>query len=164
MKKILVIDPGTRKTGWALFTAYDTKKAFYVRSGVFEASKSNNWLIRLDRMREAFRKLLVKEEPSLVLIEQPMTFMTSRKGLGALNSGAVMKLMALVFTFRTMALCRKIDTVLVPVQTWKGQVPKRVTQKRIKRHLGLVLKDDNEADAAGIGLWYIRKVLKYSIM
>lgn len=44
---------------------------------------------------------------------------------------------------------------LVKVSKWKGQVPKHVTKKRMERKYPVTFKTTDEADAAGLGHWFL---------
>jgi len=149
---LLSLDPGTKKAGYALF-----KDGKYLVSGVIEVkNKKLTWLQRLDFVVIEIRKLLETHGVHLVVIEEPQLFLSSRKGHAASNSEAVLKLVALVHSVRIMAKIKGIKVVLIPVQKWKGNVPTRVTQMRIKRHLCVEITQLDESDAVGIGLYYLK--------
>ncbi len=149
---LLAIDPGTKTTGWGVFQSNR-----YVCSSVIKIkNKELDWLQRIDYIILRFLNLLKSYKIDTVVVEQPELFMSTHKGQAASNSGSILKVMALVFAIRTAAKMRGVKVVLISVRKWKGSVPKRITQMRIKRYLGIAVKDNNEADAIGIGLWYIR--------
>jgi len=102
-------------------------------------------------------------QPDRVLIEEPRLFLSTRKGQAASNSSAILKLVAMVYCMAgALKALFTENVVLVPVQQWKGNVPKEITQKRVLKHWGCKSGDDNITDAVGIGDWYIRKQLGYS--
>jgi hypothetical protein len=118
-----------------------------------------DWLERIDAMVDGVSRVVGEVDPGTVLIEQPEHFGGGGRAGAARNSGSVLKLMALVFSIRQMVLevSAAASVVLIPVRTWKGQVPKVVTMNRVRRSWGWEGTDDNEADAVGIGDWWIRK-------
>jgi len=150
--RLLAIDPGTRRAGWALFVAGE-----YIRSGVVTVTnKELKWLQRLDLITLELISLCRKYSVDKVVIEEPELFIGSVKGRAASNSGSVLKLTGFVYTLRSMCVSRRMQVELIPVRKWKGSVPKHITQKRIKKHLGVEITQPDEADAVGLGLYYLR--------
>lgn len=156
MKTLLAIDPGLKRTGYAVF-----KNNQYMCSGVIKVSKKLGWIDRLDFIVVQIINLLSKYSIEIVVVEQPELFIMSSKGRAASNSGAVLKLTALVFSINAMMKYREtgLECVLVSVRKWKGNVPKEITQRRVKRRWGVDLKSLDESDAVGLGTYYIEKVL-----
>ena len=189
MYNLFTVDPSLRACGWAKFEFDDRKKVGrYLDSGVVKSkgieegedpvirslkgkrSKANDWVSRLD---ETVDKVLLDDiiygengETCLnkvALIELPSTY-SGGKGDVAAASGAIMKLMGVVFSFRERLLHEHYfeDVILVPVATWKGQVKKEITQRRVDRNWKIPdITDHNEYDAIAIGDWYLRRFLKY---
>ena len=52
-----------------------------------------------------------------------------------------------------------LSPILVPVREWKGQLPKEITRKRVEDKFCIKTKNTHEADAIGLGLYYLRKVI-----
>jgi Holliday junction resolvasome RuvABC endonuclease subunit len=162
---LICVDPGTRFLGWAVFGLTDLSatliKSGYITTNLFD--NNNDWISRIDYMTSQMQQIFehIVGSKITILIEQPMNFMSS-KGSAATNSGAVNKLMACVFQLKGMinALYPNNIVKLIPVQTWKGNVPKEITQKRVKKYWNWEGEVD-EIDACGIGDWYIRKILHY---
>lgn len=152
MGTVLCVDPSVKALGWAFFSTGEWRNDEWelVDSGVLKVAAE--WPESHDKM---IRKVY-SEIPcgSVVLIELPSHY-DSGKGAAARNSGAILKLFGLV-----MALREKLDPArvrLVPVRMWKGTVPKEITQKRVRKYWDWAGEDHNEADAVGIGDWYLRK-------
>jgi hypothetical protein len=76
--------------------------------------------------------------------------------MAASNSGAIIKLIALVYSIRQLVLSQGKTCYLVPVVKWKGNVPKEVMAKRLSKYYDLTQKTSDEIDAVGIGRWYLR--------
>lgn len=169
MSKVLCIDPGTIKTGWAIFEK-NGRKATLCQSGVIK-SKKGDWTQHITQIIDQFDGLNMGLGIDLVLIEQPQIFM-SGKGQAANNSGSVMKLTALAFALRQYfldvykyhfalkAAFQEIEVIMVPVKKWKGDQKKHITAQRMKKYWKHAGADDNETDAIGIGDWHLRKQLK----
>jgi hypothetical protein len=51
-----------------------------------------------------------------------------------------------------------LSPILVPVREWKGQLSKEITRKRVEDKFCIKTKNTHEADAIGLGLYYLRKV------
>lgn len=161
----LCIDPGTKTTGWALFFSQGPTVRL-IKSGTLKSHKEGTWVDHIDGIiREAIAEFS-GHNIWQVIIEQPQVFM-SGKGQAASNSEAVLKLMGLVFAIRSLFIyifkLPACSTMLVPVTTWKGQVPKSIIAGRIKRYWDVEPTDNNEADAIGIGDWYFRRHLSWTI-
>lgn len=182
---ILCIDPSIRNLGVAVFSNRKTDRR-ETETGEFkllssatiknpqpkasarekrERKRRNSWVDDTDNMVNKLRQWRINQpyapEPDLVLIELPRVFQ-SEKGLAANNSGSIMKLAFCVAVLRSYFHHHTSSKVeLIPVNRWKGTVPKHITQRRIKKHWGWQggKRDHNEADAVGIGDYYIRKVL-----
>lgn len=165
MKKpcgLLCVDPSLTRTGWAFFAWRDDAGWKLHSAGVFKQRRcTNEWVATMDKMVSQLReKLFVLRDEwegrIVILVEQP-ELMLGGRGLAAHNSGAVMKLTAMVFTVRARCAELGLPCKLIPVSRWKGQVPKEVTQQRVRRYWGWSGTDHNEADAVGIGDWWVRK-------
>jgi Holliday junction resolvasome RuvABC endonuclease subunit len=163
---VLCIDPGTKTAGWALFFSQDNSTRL-IKSGIFKSCKEGTWIDHIDEIIAAALSEFLGHNVNKVIIEQPQVFM-SGKGQAASNSEAVLKLMGFVFAIRSLFIhifkLQSSAITLVPVTTWKGQIPKNISADRIKRYWNVEPKDNNEADAIGIGDWYFRKHLSYHII
>jgi len=154
------------------FKAADTTKdfKFYLlnRSGLPNpvlANKgihdANDWVLRIDYMTgkvyEAWCAWTQQCDDTTVVIELPY-------GAQANNAGDITKLTSLCFALREMFLIEDdvSQVYYAPVGVWKGQLSKELTQKRMNRLWGLTLdsKRADEADAVGIGSYYIREHLE----
>ena len=156
MANLLAIDPGLHKTGLAFFNNRKLDHTLLLKP---PKSADTDWLENLDWVMCRLKELLLSKDTQLdvVVIEQPQQFVTSRKGSAASNSGAVIKLTALVHSMRQAVLIGGLECHLVPVIKWKGNVPKHITAMRLKRAgydlEGLSL---DEVDAVGLGCWYLK--------
>jgi Holliday junction resolvasome RuvABC endonuclease subunit len=158
---LLTIDPGTKTTGYAVFSIDEhNKDAFLIRTGHFKG-RHKEWIPNVDQIVCSFDCAQFRQVDQ-VLIEQPQLFISSNKGRAASNSGAVIKLMALAFSLRQLFILTGYQVQMVPVNTWKGQLPKVITARRMKKHWNHSSSCNDETDAVGIGDWYIRKQLQYT--
>jgi len=159
--EIVTIDPGTKTTGVA-FWDRETWKDLVPPTDVFAiaASSANNWYTRMAGIIDALDGLFAERTVLRAYIELP-TFMQSHKGQTAAKSGSLVKLSAM-FGAVYMS-CHNIAAKVKPVRIvdWKGQLPKNVTERRIRKRLGNLEHEGGIGvsvpsdcwDAVGIGLW-----------
>lgn len=103
--------------------------------------------------------------PNHAVIELPRHF-SSATGQAARNSDAILKLIFLVGSLRAMLLSGNlVDKVtLLPVSIWKGNSPKSITLRRVRRITPTTpipqehLENHNEVDAIGIARFYAEKL------
>lgn len=168
--KILAFDPSMRKFGWAVLD-----RGKLVDHGLItQAGPSKKvpkkkrrtlafWIGRVDEMVNTVYRDLGDHVGSadVVVIEMPRIYSRgSSASQAAKNSGAIEKLIFLVSSLRSriMRYDMHVRIVLVYPQTWKGQVPKSLTRRRMERRYGRVIKhlDHNIVDAIGIATWFQR--------
>lgn len=160
---LMSIDPGTRHLGVAVFRLYDVhREGRCIEYFPLDVGKKHKWEVRTADALAQVMSVCSRVKPKLVIIEQPQLFLSSSRGRAASNSGAVMKLTAVVFALYGALVGAGMKCELVPVSRWKGNVPKRITEKRVLLHWGCRSGNDNVIDAVGLGDWYIRKHLKYT--
>ena len=151
-KKMLTIDPSIKALGWSVF---DTSPA-YLCSGFINLPKSSSFVTNINQMTQKVVKLATFNKIDYAVIEQPEIF-RSGKGEACISSGAIIKLTGCAFSIYGALTMTGVDVTMVKVTRWKGNVPKHVTQRRVKRHWGTCPSNHNEADAVGIGDWAVRK-------
>lgn len=96
---------------------------------------------------------------SLLVIERPQVYVNSRRDIDAND---------LIDLAKTVGVCHLLAPEVIEVKPaeWKGQVPKRIYQKRIlealtKKELdrvGKLVNNHNVLDAIGIGLKYFKRI------
>lgn len=158
-KRLLSIDPSTKTLGWALFDRRNGSADWrLVRSSYIRRRPKADWMQGIDDMVAQLMGVAKKYGVHVVVIEKPQVF-GGNAGVAAANTESVMKLSACVWAIRQAMryVAPVMHVELVNVNKWKGQTPKSVTQMRVRRHWGWDGKDHNEADAVGIGDWWIRK-------
>lgn len=144
----LAVDPGVSGTGWALF-----KGVKLVDWGII-TSKETTWERRVRDIVSRMRGN-IWAQGDRVFCEWPTGRFTSAAGLAAANSDAMLKL-----TFLIGALDNQLNGIeLIPVQRWKGQLPKEVVQKRAEKFFGVTGFKSHAADAVGIGQFVIEENL-----
>lgn len=159
----VTVDPGLLGTGYAVWGSVDAP----LHSGVLKVpsglSKKLYWTDRCFFLADKFRTLLLELTVpySEIYIEYPK-FFQSATGLASAGSGDVFKLTFLVGVLAQTV--RENDRIFkeLPVNIWKGNLPKEVIIGRIKQRLG-VEYGNHVADAVGMGL-FLRGELNVSGM
>jgi hypothetical protein len=94
-----------------------------------------------------------------VFIEFPVTFQASARGSAAVTKSDLYKLCYLIGQYGRVAAWFGAEVRLIEVTTWKGQLPKMVTQDRLRVDVPGMLKveglSSHEWDAIGIG-WFAK--------
>lgn len=154
------LDPGTKRTGWAYWQ--DDR---LVEWGLITAKdiSTTGWWLRSQLMSHRVMVQAMKFDPAVVLSEFPQE-MNGGRGAVALASGAVRKLAAFVGMVEGRLSTQDIRLEVVEPMTWKGQLPKDITVKRVRRDYPQVPADlySDVYDAIGIGRWRIRQERKRS--
>jgi len=155
--KLLAVDPSINSLGWAIF---DDEKL--VRSGVLLSSADDKRNPSLeDRMSTMIRRLdAVCQEEFLdtVIIEQPQSW-GAYKSVASTHSGSLLILHIFVGALWAWGFTLGIGdrgAKLIKVHTWKGQIPKTLTYKRVVELYGGSPQKYDESDAIGLGTWYIQ--------
>lgn len=68
--RILGIDPGYQRIGYAVLEAYRDRKPVLAESGVFETSAADPFPVRLVQMRDALREVIERLEPTELALEE----------------------------------------------------------------------------------------------
>lgn len=93
---------------------------------------------------------------SHVYIEFPSQF-SGAKGLAASNSNDILKLSCLIGRISELFVERGTKVILVPVQTWKGSLPKEIVAKRAMKYFGLDKLVSHSADAVGLAMFVLKE-------
>lgn len=167
--KTITIDPSIKACGWAIWRySHTLRYGYHTASGVIKSSPPPDelsddpfaWVNRADRVIRALVHVARKHKAYGALIEHPQVFMSSH-GQAASNAGSILKLCGFCHSLRTTLCINSINGRFVLVSKWKGNTPKRVTLHRILKRWQVSPADHNEADALGLGDWYLKNVLRY---
>jgi hypothetical protein len=165
---ILAIDPSIENLGWAMLKVLPIAKGqneaelidfdtVICHTGGLEIEE------RIEKMIHALENDLhttstvdpnILFDEGTVVIEKPQLW-GAFKSVASMHSGALLSLHILTGALFWWGQEHFLQTMLIPVSTWKGQLPKRVTQKRMETKYNVEFKTDDEADAVGIGTFYI---------
>lgn len=147
--RVLTVDPGVRGTGVAFWLPGNLPGPYYTKA--IRADNRLPWLARAEEIVRHYRAVLDTVHPQHVVIEDQEVWLNSAVGAAAANRGDLVKLAQLTGMLVLAARDFGRETALLPVRTWKGQLPKSAVNTRIRRELGEAYPD-HVADAVGIGL------------
>lgn len=149
--QIITIDPGIAGTGYAIWAILNNTEWKLLKYGVIQIS-SGHWKMKRKTIARKLTKLGRIWKASDVFIENPRTF-GSVKGKMVAQRGDLVKLAELVGYLEASFNLYDIRTHLVEIINWKGQLPKEVVIKRIKRIYPNLKAKSHDWDAVGIGLY-----------
>lgn len=129
--KILGFDPSTTSTGWALLRASDQEILRYGRIRPDKKLDIKERTLVLGRESQQLIRTIV---PDVILIEEP-----DDQGIVGRTTGTQARLAACSYLIAGGALADGYTTILIPVQQWKGNVPKDVIYRRLRDIYGAKL-------------------------
>lgn len=157
--RVLAIDPGFGGTGWALFDSNSGVCPLPLRAGIITASEigqSGDLEDRMIRLSDRLRRIVFtfNRKPTVIAIELPK-YMQSPTGHASASSGNLTTLFMAVASCVAVQWQEEIKLKLVPVNDWKGTMPKDLVKKRICKKLSCSKSaySSHEWDAIGIGLY-----------
>jgi len=149
--KFCAIDPGTIKSGAALF---DTRGKKLLQYKYFYAPTGKKWTKRIEIMARWIALYAEEKEASQLVIESPY-FERSSRGMAAASQDSTIKIALMV----GILLGRyRVPYHLYTPMEWKKARPKRVTHIKVcgvypdQIHMGM---DDNVLDACALGHWFL---------
>lgn len=142
--------------GYAFFPA---GKKYPVDCGIIKPHKSTkDFFLDTHSTIHQLGKVISELKPKVTLVEWP-TFFDSAGGRAAAGSGSIVKLAFGIGQIALMVDAYGGRFVPVNVNKWKGQMPKNLVIKRIKKRLTssrleYLLPESHAWDSIGIGLYY----------
>lgn len=160
---LVTIDPGLSGTGVALFTAKGHLSDWIVLT-THKSEKRLPWWIRAfnlaDDVEQVLSTVWKMEESFEVVSEFPMK-MESMAGIAAqkYSTARLAFLVGATGMLLTASFPGTKFSVVTP-QEWKGQLPKKIVEHRIRQRLGSAVTgvQSHAWDAIGIGLWRLGKL------
>jgi hypothetical protein len=154
-RKVMTIDPGLGGTGWCYWKNLHPKAPAPSDHGVLSAYSKAGWQARASWIVEEFADLLKSlrvRKDCAVVIEWPALWVGSARSIAAAGREDLTKLVYLIGQLgRESAKQTGNEVILLPVQTWKGQLSKKEVLRRLKERTGISFKN-HEGDAGGMGL------------
>jgi len=143
---ILSIDSGIERTGYAIF-----KDKKYVTSALIKTSKSLSTEIRLEEIYTKLSKVFKKYQPDVMVLEQLLFFRNQKTFIRVAQAQGIVMLLAAQNKIKVEFLT---PLQIKQIVTGYGQADKKSVQKMIKLTTGIVLTQDDEADAVACGMAY----------
>lgn len=119
-------------------------------------SKAKAWHEKMNWMARALDIYIAEADLPIHSVGCELPMMVRGGGEVVANSGALVKLSCCVGAFAGVCAMHDVEFVPVPVHDWKGQLPKTMVNRRIKKLLGAANCREFRADiwdAVGIGLY-----------
>jgi hypothetical protein len=146
----MTVDPGLNGTGWVVFQNMQDPR--FRANGVINI-RNGDWDSRAIDIACEIYAIACELEVRKIYCEYPAYF-DSAAGQMVAKRGDLLKLTFLVGCLKGISHPMRFS--LLPVNTWKGQLPKEVVKKRIQRILGDDLckrLKSHDVDACGMGLF-----------
>ena len=147
------VDPGVSGTGYAMLE----RKKLLRYGNVYPEKECETWEQKsssvLLKLQIALYPLVA---PYRVYIEWPSQF-TGAKGLAAANSNDILKLSCLIGRLTQFFVNQGSVVITVPVQRWKGNLPKNIVAKRAKKFFGIEKLTSHSADAVGLAQYVLKE-------
>lgn len=155
---LMAIDPGLQGTGVALFRP-EKFGTMPTMVDILTAPRRGEWWDRCYRLAEDVERLIPNPYGTTVVVEMTH-YMAGATRQMSWKTGDMQRLTFFIGALHALMVERNSGLSFLAIETakWKGQLPKKVVEDRIKRKLGaeackrLGLKS-HEYDAVGIGLW-----------
>jgi len=154
--KILSIDPGFEKVGWAIFDKTGTSNSdfTFITSDLIKTSKTILHELRLRIIYDTLNKIIKKQKIEHLVIEKLFFFKNKKTVLEVSQAVGVIELAA---SNNAIPITRLTPLEIKQIITGYGTADKKSVQKMIRLELGdqIIFKDDDESDAIACGLAYI---------
>lgn len=153
--KILAIDPGYEKVGYAIFDkdANLPKGYRYIKSGVIKTSKSTLKENRLLHIYKELNNIFISEQPKALAIETLFYFKNQKTVFQVSQAIGVIELVA---AQNNLTVFRLTPLQIKSTITGYGNADKKSIQKMIMLEFGTEHKflEDDESDAVACGMAY----------
>ena len=143
---IISIDSGIERTGYAIF-----KDKKYVGSALIKTSKSLTTEKRLIEIYEKLKEIMKKFKPDVMVLEQLLFFKNQKTFIRVAQAQGIVMLLATQYKIKVEFLT---PLQIKQIVTGYGQADKLAVQKMIRLTTGIILTQDDEADAVACGLAY----------
>lgn len=153
--RILSIDPGSIRAGFAVFEAGKDLKL--LQSGTIELNQSKDLGSRLAELAQDLESLLKKHQPQELALER---IFFAKNALSALQLGHARGVILMKCAQAGLAVSEYTPTEVKQAITGAGRAQKEQVEHFVRLHLKLpktfVMTSSDQSDALAIGLTHIR--------
>lgn len=158
MPSLLAIDPGLQGTGVAIWKG-KTSTPILADVLTSRGAESKEWIDRVNRIAIQVQELAIEHNVRHIVCEMMEMHMSARAQM-MWKSGDFQRTLFLIGAIYGVCESFIVGFDVTPPSQWKGQLPKSVTIKRVRRILGdrtceRLGIDKHAWDAVGIGLWHM---------
>ncbi len=151
--RILGIDPGVERTGFALFDSTTEKRALFVFSGIIKTPKSFVHEKRLYQILLKIEEVINRYKPTVIVLEKLFMFKNQKTVIQVAQAQGATLICGAKYTIPVVFLTPlEIKTIV----TGYGRSDKQSVQKMMKLSLQLPIKNrlDDEWDAIATAYAY----------
>jgi len=151
--KILGIDPGTGRTGWAVIETINGQEKL-VDAGCWETAANTPLPQRLKKINQKLQKLIKKHKPKEAAIEE---LFFSKNVKTAMSVGQARGVVLLTLELAGITCYSYGPSKIKSSVTGYGKAPKKQVQQMVKNILDLdeVPSPDDAADAVAVALTHL---------
>lgn len=149
--KVLAIDPGYDKLGYAIFEKISSQNYEYITSGLIRSSKTLSSGERLQILFSELETLIKDQEPEMLAVEK---LFFSKNVKTALQVSQAIGVVLLLGAQHKLELLELTPNQIKQIITGYGNADKKAVQKMLWLQLGkeIKVKDDDESDAIACGV------------
>jgi crossover junction endodeoxyribonuclease RuvC len=153
IKRVLGIDPGTGRTGWAVVEGNNARQAL-IACGCFETTTNSKQAHRLEKIYEKIQELVVEYAVVEAAVED-LFFATNAKT--AIRVGEARGVVVVAITQKKVPVYDYTPLQVKSTVTGYGNADKKQVQMMVKSILKLesVPKPDDAADAVAVALTHL---------
>ena len=155
MLRILGIDPGTARLGFAILDYDDSNKIDLIDCGVIETAKTDSDASRLTEIRDDLQELIDQYQPKIAAVEKLFFFKNPKTVIPVAQArGVVMELCQR----EKMRIFEYTPLEMKKIITGHGMASKDLVSEIIHSALKIQtqIKPDDAVDAVGLALSFIR--------
>lgn len=155
MSHLLVVDPSINSLGWAVFSDGSRVSSGCIKADYETKEMPLEYRIQMMIVRLSSQAIMSLLGERTMVIEEPEMF-SSSTSMAAVHNSSLKKLLMIVGALVWYGYNINVNVVLIPVTTWKGQLPKHITISQMETMYSRKFDSTDEPDALALGNWYLR--------
>jgi crossover junction endodeoxyribonuclease RuvC len=155
MLRILGIDPGTARVGFALVDYDKTNTIDLIDCGVIETCKTKEDAVRLTEIRDDLEELIDKYQPEVLAVEKLFFFKNPKTIIPVAQARGVIVEIA---QRKNLKIFEYTPLEMKKIITGNGMASKDQVSDMVHSSLGIEakIKPDDAVDAVGLALSFVR--------